>query len=75
MASHEATDAFHRAMRIALYRPGGMVIKIIINLATLFYIVDYKIINYSFMFTIYLNHFDLALVQHLVRIALALDLA
>ena len=62
-------------MRIALYCPGGMVIEIIINLATLFYIVDYKIINYSFMFTIYLNHFDLALVQHLVRIALALDLA
>jgi hypothetical protein len=52
VALHEATDALHRAMRIALYCPSSMVIKIIVNLATFFYIVDNKMINYSFMFTI-----------------------
>jgi hypothetical protein len=40
VASHEAKDALHWAMRIAPYPPGGMVIKIVIDLATFFIIVD-----------------------------------
>ena len=40
VALHEAKDALHRAMRIALYRPGGMAIKIVINLPAFFVIVD-----------------------------------
>jgi hypothetical protein len=40
VASHEAKDALHRAMRIAPYPPGSMVIEIIVDLATLFVIVD-----------------------------------
>ncbi len=39
VASHEATVALHRAMLTALYRPGGMVIKIAVKLATFVYIV------------------------------------
>jgi hypothetical protein len=33
-------DAFHRAMRIALYRPGGTVIKIVVDLPAFFVILD-----------------------------------
>jgi hypothetical protein len=40
VASHEAKDALHRAMHIALYPPGGTVIKIVIDLATFFVIID-----------------------------------
>jgi hypothetical protein len=40
VALHEATDALHRAMRIAPYRPGGMAINIVINLPAFFVIVD-----------------------------------
>jgi hypothetical protein len=40
VALHEAKDVLHRAMCIALYPPGGMVIKIIVDLATFFVIVD-----------------------------------
>jgi hypothetical protein len=40
VALHEAMDALHRAMCIALYHPGGMVIKIAINLPAFFIIVD-----------------------------------
>jgi hypothetical protein len=40
VASHEATDALHRAMRIAPYRPGGMAINIDVNLPAFFVIVD-----------------------------------
>jgi hypothetical protein len=40
VASHEATDALHRAMRIAPYHPGGMRIEIVINLPAFFVIVD-----------------------------------
>ncbi len=39
MASHEANDELHRAMFIALYGPGGMVIKIAVGFVTFFYIV------------------------------------
>jgi hypothetical protein len=32
VASHEATDALHRVMHIVPYCPGGMAIKIVIDL-------------------------------------------
>jgi hypothetical protein len=32
VASHEATNALHWAMHIALYHPGGMAIKIVVDL-------------------------------------------
>ena len=35
VASHEATDTLHRLMCLALYRPGGMVVAITIESATL----------------------------------------
>jgi hypothetical protein len=40
MALHEATDALYRAMRITPYRPGGMVINIIVDLPAFFIILD-----------------------------------
>jgi hypothetical protein len=52
--------------------PSRMVVKIVVILATFFYILDYKNINYSIMFTILLNHFDRALVQP-VHVSLVLD--
>ena len=39
-ASHEATNTLHRAMCLAPYLPGGMVVAIAIESATLYYIVD-----------------------------------
>ncbi len=40
VALHEAKDALHRAMRIAPNPPSGMVIKIVVDLATFFVILD-----------------------------------
>jgi hypothetical protein len=40
VALHEAKDVLHRAMCIAPYPPGGMVIKIAVDLVTFFVIVD-----------------------------------
>jgi hypothetical protein len=40
VALHEATDALHRAMCIAPYQPGGMVINIVVDLPAFFVIVD-----------------------------------
>ncbi len=40
VALHEATDALHRAMHTAPYSLGGMVIKIAVDLATFFVILD-----------------------------------
>jgi hypothetical protein len=54
VALHEALDALHQAMRIDGYCPSSMVIKIVVYSATFFYIIDHKIFNYSFMFTIWL---------------------
>jgi len=33
----------HRAMCLALYRPGGMAIEIAVEIATFFYIVDNRV--------------------------------
>ena len=38
-ASHEATDTLHRAMCLASYLPGGMVVAIAVNFVTFYYIV------------------------------------
>jgi hypothetical protein len=40
VASHEATDTLHRSMCLAPYLPGGMVVAIAVESATLYYIVD-----------------------------------
>ncbi len=40
VALHEATDTLHRLMCLALYLPGGMVVAIAVESATLYYIVD-----------------------------------
>ncbi len=40
VASHEAKDALHWAMRITPYPPGSMVIEIVVDLAKFFVIVD-----------------------------------
>jgi hypothetical protein len=40
VALHEPKDALHQAMHIVPYPPGSMVIKIVVDLATFFVIVD-----------------------------------
>ncbi len=46
VALHEATDALHRAMRIALYCPGDMAIEIVVNLPAFFIIVDFVVAHH-----------------------------
>ena len=43
VASHEATDTLHLAMCLAPYLPGGMVVAITVESATLYYIVDNRL--------------------------------
>jgi hypothetical protein len=43
VASHEATDALHQAMRIVPYRLGSMGIKIVVNLPAFFVIVAFVV--------------------------------
>jgi len=38
VASHEATDTLHQAMWLAPYLPGGMVVEIVVESATFYYI-------------------------------------
>jgi hypothetical protein len=38
VASHEATDTLHRAMWLAPYLPGGMVVEIAVDSITFYYI-------------------------------------
>jgi hypothetical protein len=40
VALHEATDALYQAMCIAPYRPGSMVIEILVGLPAFFVILD-----------------------------------
>jgi hypothetical protein len=40
VALHGATDTLHRSMCLAPYLPGGMVVAIAVESATLYYIVD-----------------------------------
>ena len=37
-AYHEATDTLHQSMCLALYLPGGMVVEIAVESATLYFI-------------------------------------
>jgi hypothetical protein len=43
VASHEATDTIHRSMCLAPYRPGGMVVEIAVESATLYFIVNNRL--------------------------------
>jgi len=43
VASHEATDTLHRSMCLAPYLPGGMVVAIAVESATLYYIIDERV--------------------------------
>ncbi len=57
VASREATVALHQAMLIALYRPGGMVIEIAVELVTFVNIIEKRAARKK----IFLPHFyDLA---------------
>jgi hypothetical protein len=47
VALHEATDTLHRAMCLAPYLPGGMVVAIAIESATFYYIVYNRVANKS----------------------------
>jgi hypothetical protein len=40
VASHEATDTLYQEMCLAPYLPGGMIVAIAVESATLYYIVD-----------------------------------
>ena len=40
VALHEATDTLHRSMCLTPYLPGGMVVAIAVESATLYYIVN-----------------------------------
>jgi hypothetical protein len=46
VALHEATDALHWAMCIALYPPGGMAIKMLVDLPEFFVILD-SVVNHN----------------------------
>jgi len=43
VALHEATDTIYRAMCLVPYLPGGMVVAITIESATLYYIIDNRL--------------------------------
>ena len=43
VVSHEATDTLHRAISLAPYLPGGMVIAITVESATLYFIVNNRL--------------------------------
>ena len=43
VASHEATDMLHRVMCLAPYLPGGMVVAIAVESATLYFIVNNRL--------------------------------
>jgi hypothetical protein len=46
VALYEATDALHRAMRIAPYHPGGMGIEIVVSLPA-FFVIVYSVVAYN----------------------------
>ena len=49
VALHEATDMLYWEMCLALYLPGGMVVAITIESATLYYIVLNRLLNLYFI--------------------------
>jgi hypothetical protein len=46
VALHEVTDALHQAMPIALYRPGGMGIEIVVDLPA-FFVIVYSVVTHN----------------------------
>jgi hypothetical protein len=49
VASHEATDTLYREMCLAPYLPGGMVVAIFVESATLYYIVYNRLTSFYFI--------------------------
>jgi hypothetical protein len=49
VASHEATDMLYREMCLAPYLPGGMVVAITAESATLYYIVYNRLTSFYFI--------------------------
>ena len=49
VASHEATDTLYREMCLAPYLPGGMVVAITVESATLYYIVYNRLTSFYFI--------------------------
>ena len=49
VASHEATDTLYRLMCLAPYLPGGMVVAIAVESATLNYIVFNRLTSFYFI--------------------------
>jgi hypothetical protein len=49
VASHEATDTLYRLMCLAPYLPGGMVVAIAVESATLYYIVFNRLTSFYFI--------------------------
>jgi hypothetical protein len=49
VASHEATNTLYREMCLMPYLPGGMVVAITVESATLFYIVYNRITSFYFI--------------------------
>jgi hypothetical protein len=49
VASHEATDTLYRLMYLAPYLPGGMVVAIAVESATLNYIVFNRLTSFYFI--------------------------
>jgi hypothetical protein len=43
VALHEATNVLYWSMHIALYCPGGMAIKIVVNLTAFFVVVNFVV--------------------------------
>jgi hypothetical protein len=43
VASHEATDTLYRSMCLAPYLPGGMVVAIAVESATLYFIINNRL--------------------------------
>ncbi len=49
VASHEATDTLYREMCLAPYLPGGMVVAITVESATLYYIIYNRLTSFYFI--------------------------
>jgi hypothetical protein len=47
VALYEATDTLHQRMCLAPYLTGGMVVTIVVDFVTFYYILDNNLINYT----------------------------
>ena len=73
----EATDTLHWAMSLAPYPPGGMIVTIIFNYVTFYYIIANRVavnyINCSIILSIYVNRFNHPVARPLACFRFALD--